>query len=132
MGAKPPKIMRWPSNGMFAPICFMRGSLIIFSLAASRAARLVGIFEPGEHDDLIRLGLHRALEIGELAVGHAVAPGLDHAGCAELLEHRRGVGGVLAKGFLVRGRNRDDKSFDIAHGFSPRWVDVDSAAAKIR
>ncbi len=38
MGAKPPKIMRWPSNGMFAPICFMRGSLIIFSLAASRAA----------------------------------------------------------------------------------------------
>jgi hypothetical protein len=101
----------------------MRGSLIIFSLAASRA--LFRIFEPGEHDHFIRLGLHRALEVGELAVGHVVAPGLDHAGCAELLEHRRGVGGVLAKGFLVRGRNRDDKSFDIAHGFSPRWVDDD-------
>ena len=98
------------------------------------ARRLVGIFEPGEHDDFIRLGLHRALEVGELAVGHVVAPGLDHAGCAELLEHRRGVGGVLAKGFLVRGRNRDDKSFDIAHGFSPRWVGDDwiRAAAKIR
>ena len=30
--------MRWPSNGIDAPISFMRGSLIIFSFAASRAA----------------------------------------------------------------------------------------------
>jgi hypothetical protein len=30
MGTKPPKIMRLPSNGMLAPIAFIRGSMRIF------------------------------------------------------------------------------------------------------
>src|SRR6185503_18573741 len=38
IGMKPPKTMRLPSKGMSAPISFMRGSLRIFSLAASRTS----------------------------------------------------------------------------------------------
>lgn len=38
IGAKPPWIRRLPSKGMLAPISFMRGSFIIFSLAASAVA----------------------------------------------------------------------------------------------
>ena len=38
IGVKPATIMRLPSKGMLAPISFMRGSLIIFSVAASRVA----------------------------------------------------------------------------------------------
>ena len=38
MDAKPPMIIRLPSKGIFAPISFMRGSLMIFLFAASRTS----------------------------------------------------------------------------------------------
>ena len=40
MASKPPMIMRLPSNGMLAPISFMRGSLMHF-LVGGVAGRLV-------------------------------------------------------------------------------------------
>ena len=83
------------------------------------ARRLVGIFEPAENDRLVGLRLHGALEVVDLAVGDIVAPAFDHARDAEFLEQRCRIGGMLAIGFLVRGRHRDHKSFYIGHLVSP-------------
>ena len=94
-------IMRLPSNGMVAPISFMRGSLIIFSLAASRVA-LSGYSNQEKTTFSSVLGVHRHAEVGDLAFGHVAAPGLDMARDAELVEERRGVRGMLAIVLLVR------------------------------
>ena len=76
---------------------------------------LAGEFEPGEDDDLVRLGLHGALEVGDLAVRHVVAPGFDHAGRAEFLEQRRRVGSVLAIGLLVGRGYGGNESAHVGH-----------------
>ena len=82
IASKPPMIMRLPSNGMFAPISFMRGSLMHL-LVGRVARRPVRIFEPGEDDLLVVLGIDRLAEVGDLAFGNVAVPGLDHAADAD-------------------------------------------------
>src|SRR5690554_1136860 len=53
------------------------------------AGLLRGPFHPREDDGLAVLRLHRAPEIGDLAVGYVVAPAIDHAGGAAFLHDRR-------------------------------------------
>src|SRR5690606_7437473 len=92
-------------------------------LHAGVAGRLVGPLDPREHDRLVFLALHGAAEVGLLAVGHVVAPALDHAGGAVLDEHRVAGVGVVDELLLVGGGYGDDESIDVGHGGSPvRWV----------
>ena len=81
--------MRWPSNsgGWLLSGC-MRGSAIILPHAVSRTV-LGRPFDPAVDHRLAVLGLHRALEVGDLAVGDVVTPAVEHAGGAVLAEQLR-------------------------------------------
>ncbi len=88
-------------------------SAIIFSQPSSRVC-LVRPFDQGEDDLLALLGLHRPLEVGDLAFGHVVAPGLDHADRAMFLEDLRRLRGHVVIGFLLALGHRQDEAVDIA------------------
>src|SRR5690606_16100901 len=79
------------------------------------AGGLVGPFHPCEHDRLVGGGPHRAAEVGDLALGHVVAPGLDHTRGAGLDEERVEAAGVIEEGLSVAGGNRDHESVDVGH-----------------
>ncbi len=85
-----------------------------------------GVFDPGADDYLPGLCFHGALEVGDFAVGHIIAPCLNDAGSAELLEQWRSIGRVLDVCRLVGGGHCGDKPFDIGHGtllvFNPNLV----------
>ena len=93
-------IMRLPSNGMLAPISFMRGSLIIFSLAASRVA-LSGYSNQEKTTFSSSLALTALRKSVTLPSGTSLSQASTWRVDAELLEDRRGVGGMLAIRFLV-------------------------------
>ena len=85
------------------------------------AGGLVGIFEPAKHDRLVVFGLDRAVEVGDLAAGHVVAPILDHPAGAIVEDHARRGLGMAEIVVLSRCRNRADEAFDIGHGIAPLW-----------
>ena len=111
-------IMRLPSKGMDSPISFIRGSLIIFSLACV-AGCPVRIFEPGENDFLIRFGIDRLAEVGDLALGNVAVPGFEMPLDPELVEYGSSVGRMLAIIFASGLGDRHQKSFEIGHLVSP-------------
>ena len=61
------------------------------------------------------LGLDCHVQVGLLAVGHLVAPALDHAHGTDLPEHIRGHRGVLGEGLPIAGWHRGHEPVDIAH-----------------
>jgi dihydrofolate reductase len=125
-GLKPPKISRLPSNGIGFFSGSIRGSAfvrIVHPVGHLRHGGIAGLLvrplDPGEDDRLVGFGLNGLAEIGDLAVGHVVAPALDHARGAEVDEHAVALPGVVDELLLVRGRDRDHEPVDVAHPFPP-------------
>jgi hypothetical protein len=59
------------------------------------------------------------MKVGVIAFGHVIAPRLDLASDAKLLEERRSFGSVFEIFFLVGGRDRCNEAFDVGHNLSP-------------
>ena len=74
---------------------------------------------PRKHNVFARLRLHRPLEVGDLAIGHVVAPTFHHAQRAIFFEDRRYPGGQFAIGLLFSSGHRNHESVDISHDMSP-------------
>src|SRR5688500_6764043 len=90
-----------------------------YPLVGSIANFLGRILDPTEHDRLVDFGLHCAFDVGDLPVSHVVAPTLDDACCAELLEDRGHLCGLSDKILLLACGYGNQKTIDITLGYSP-------------
>src|SRR4051794_8879099 len=89
-------------------------------LCAAFVTRLFrGPDQPGEDEAFALLCIDRAVEIGDLAVRHVVAPAFDHALRAMLEEELPHLGGHLAISLLLARRDRDHEAVNIGHIPSP-------------
>ena len=116
IGSKPPQNMRWPLNGM-SPSGFRLSSAMIFCQAWSRVV-LVGPFDEGEDDLLVVLGLHRAIEVGDLALAARRRDSASTTRVAPCWRKTLAIfGGELAIGVGLAFGHRHDEAVGIAAAF---------------
>src|SRR4029077_19750452 len=77
------------------------------------------IFEPGEDDLLIGLGVDRFTKVGDLALWDVAVPRFDHPADADVLDERGKLGRVLPVGVLIRFGHGHDESLEIGHATAP-------------
>src|SRR5690606_39168983 len=86
------------------------------------AGRLVRPFDPGKYHGLAFLRLHRAAEVGDLAVRDVVSPAFDDTDGAELDEHRVELARVFDELLAIGVGHCEHAPIDIGHGGSPALV----------
>src|SRR6476646_20182 len=83
------------------------------------ADRFAGPFDEGEDHAFAFLGLHRAIEVGDLAFRDVVAESFDDASRAVCAEHLGHLGRELAISLTLAVRDGDDEAVGVATAWRP-------------